>query len=161
MRSTDTRIGEIRAREQDATPGPWGTSRDLDGSYTVQHGTYVTAEDGFGSDGDVASLVGDEQTAYRNGTFIARAREDVPYLLDRVTQLEAALKRVDGLATRLEEFAENALRVDDRELYTAIANDLRTRMATKHTGAPQPTAHTCDNCDGIDPQTCLTAPKEN
>jgi len=140
MRSTDTRIGEIRAREQDATPGPWGTSRDLDGSYTVQHGTYVTAEDGFGSDGDVASLVGDEQTAYRNGTFIARAREDVPYLLDRVTQLEAALKRVDGLATRLEEFAENALRVDDRELYTAIATDLRTRMTTEAPAAQQATA---------------------
>lgn len=47
----------------------------------------------------------------------------------RVAALEAALGRMDGLATRLEEFAENALRVDDRELYTAIANDLRTRLA--------------------------------
>jgi len=24
-----------------------------------------------------------------------------------------------------------------------------------------PNLHSCDNCDGIDPQTCLTAPKEN
>ena len=157
----DSRIDEIRGRHEAATPGPYGTRRDLDGTYTIQHGTFVTAKDGCGSDGDVAVLVGDEQTAYRNGTFLARAREDVPYLLNRVAELEAALGRADGLADRLEEFAENALRVDDRELYTAIATDLRTRLATEGAGAQQSTAHVCDNCDGIDPQTCLTATKES
>ncbi|MFI6653230.1 hypothetical protein ACIBI8_37275 [Streptomyces sp. NPDC050529] len=130
---SDTRMNEIRAREAAAIPGPWGTSRDLNGTYTIKHGTYVTAEAGFGSDGDVAVLVGDEQAAYSNGSFIARAREDVPYLLGRVAGLEAALGRVEGLATRLEEFAENALRVDDRELYTAIAKDLRSRSAVEGT----------------------------
>ncbi|MFD3741611.1 hypothetical protein [Streptomyces sp. NPDC058629] len=47
----------------------------------------------------------------------------------RVRELEAARNRTLGLADRLEEFAENALRTDDRELYTAIATDLRTRLA--------------------------------
>ncbi|WP_329203869.1 hypothetical protein [Streptomyces sp. NBC_01435] len=88
---SETRMDEIRAREAAATPGPWGTSRDLNGTYTVKHGTYVTAEDGFGSDGDVAVLVGDEQAAYGNGSFIARARNDVPYLLGRLAHLKAEL----------------------------------------------------------------------
>ncbi|MEV6165752.1 hypothetical protein AB0L71_28330 [Streptomyces sp. NPDC052052] len=133
-----TRLDEIRAREQAATPGPWGTSRDLNGTYTIKHGTRITREDGFGSDGDVAVLVGDEQAAFSNGSFIARARKDVPYLLNRVAELEAAVQRACGLATRLEEFAENALRVDDRELYTAIAKDLRDRLNA--VGVQQPTA---------------------
>ncbi|MCI3240261.1 hypothetical protein [Streptomyces spinosisporus] len=41
---------------------------------------------------------------------------------------EAAIERVRGLATRLECFAENALKTDDRELYAAIARDLRTQL---------------------------------
>lgn len=85
------RIEEIRARVDAATPGPWGTSRDLNGMYTIKHGTRISREDGFGSDGDVAVLAGDEQAAYSNGSFIARAREDVPYLLDCVAALEARL----------------------------------------------------------------------
>lgn len=46
----------------------------------------------------------------------------------RVTELEGAVERAQSLAARLDEFAENALRVDDRELYTAIASDLRARL---------------------------------
>ncbi|MFJ9985342.1 hypothetical protein ACIQUD_15140 [Streptomyces globisporus] len=56
--------------------------------------------------------------------------------LDDLTSdaLDALYDRIDraaGLADRLEEFAENALRADDRELYAAIATDLRTRLAPK------------------------------
>lgn len=42
---------------------------------------------------------------------------------------EAALTRVRALATRLEEFAENALKDDDRKLYKALATDLRNQIA--------------------------------
>jgi hypothetical protein len=94
---TDTRMNEIRARHDAATPGPWGTSRDLGGNYTVKHGTYVTPEDGFGSDGDVAVLLGDEEAAYANGSFIARAREDIPYLLDRIAALEATAPETEAV----------------------------------------------------------------
>ncbi|MGW6578910.1 helix-turn-helix domain-containing protein [Streptomyces globisporus] len=48
---------------------------------------------------------------------------------DALDALYDRLDRAAGLADRLEEFAENALRVDDRELYRAIATDLRTRLA--------------------------------
>jgi hypothetical protein len=46
----------------------------------------------------------------------------------RVRELEAALDRVRALADRLEEFAENALRTDDRDLYAAIARDLHAAI---------------------------------
>lgn len=45
-----------------------------------------------------------------------------------VDELLAALDRVRAFATRLEEFGENALKDDDRKLYTSIAKDLRARI---------------------------------
>ncbi|WP_282686304.1 MULTISPECIES: hypothetical protein [unclassified Streptomyces] len=48
---------------------------------------------------------------------------------ERVRELEAARDRAAGLADRLDEFAENALRTTDRELYTAIGTDRRRRGA--------------------------------
>lgn len=51
----------------------------------------------------------------------------------------AAVARVRGLADRLEEFAENALRVDDRKLYAAIASDIRTRINGSAADAPDAT----------------------
>ncbi|MEU9947049.1 hypothetical protein [Streptomyces sp. NPDC047939] len=134
---SDTRTDEIRAREAAATPGHWGTGYDGKGTYTIEaHPRFVPGSGAASvNDGIIATLTGehcDGQT-YCDADFIARAREDVPYLLGRVAELEAALGRVEGLATRLEEFAENALRVDDRELYTAIAKDLRTRSAVEGT----------------------------
>ncbi|MFD7465087.1 hypothetical protein [Streptomyces tendae] len=51
-------------------------------------------------------------------------------------EARAALDRVRGLAARLDEFAENALRVDDRKLYAAIASDIRTRIDGTAADAP-------------------------
>ncbi|MFB8122162.1 hypothetical protein ACFVG1_13320 [Streptomyces bacillaris] len=48
---------------------------------------------------------------------------------DALDALYDRLDRAAGLADQLEEFAENALRADDRKLYAAIATDLRTRLA--------------------------------
>ncbi|MCX4605442.1 hypothetical protein OG402_33795 [Streptomyces anulatus] len=48
---------------------------------------------------------------------------------DALDTLYDRIDRVAGLADRLEEFAENALRTDDRKLYAAIADDLRTQLA--------------------------------
>ncbi|MFC8339222.1 hypothetical protein ACFUJX_19735 [Streptomyces rubiginosohelvolus] len=48
--------------------------------------------------------------------------------------------------------------------------DRHTHGAAPEFGQPDPTgaytvldatAHSCGNCDGVDPATCLTAPKEN
>jgi hypothetical protein len=46
----------------------------------------------------------------------------------RAEHAEAAIERARGLATRLEEFAEDALKNDDRQLYAAIASDLRAAL---------------------------------
>ncbi|AKZ60742.1 hypothetical protein SAM23877_p033 (plasmid) [Streptomyces ambofaciens ATCC 23877] len=49
-------------------------------------------------------------------------------VIDRVDELLAVIERVRAFAARLEEFAENALRDDDRKLYAAVASDLRARI---------------------------------
>ena len=47
----------------------------------------------------------------------------------RAWDAEAAIRRVRAVADRLDEFAENALKTSDRQLYTVIANDIRNRAA--------------------------------
>ncbi|MGQ4393755.1 hypothetical protein ACN6K5_003541 [Streptomyces violaceoruber] len=48
--------------------------------------------------------------------------------INRVDELLAVIEKARAFATRLEEFGENALKDDDRKLYTAIAKDLRARI---------------------------------
>ncbi|MDK0525070.1 hypothetical protein [Streptomyces sp. ML-6] len=71
------------------------------------------------------------------GAFDSPSTAGQADLRGRVAELEAAVQRAHRLATRLEEFAENALRVDDRELYATIAKDLRERLNA--TAAPEAT----------------------
>lgn len=58
-------------------------------------------------------------------------------------EARAAVARVRGLADRLEEFAENALRVDDQKLYGAIASDIRTRIGGAAAEAPDGAPCSC------------------
>ncbi|MFG2540621.1 hypothetical protein ACGFU4_35825 [Streptomyces sp. NPDC048511] len=89
------RIDEIRAREADATPGHWGTYYDGVGTYAIEAQPRFVPGTGAASvnEGIVATLVGEHGDAqtYADASFIASAREDVKYLLDRVAGLEAAL----------------------------------------------------------------------
>jgi hypothetical protein len=85
------RIEEIRARADAATPGHWGTSYDGKGNYTIEAQPRLIPGQGIVNEGAVATLAGehgDGQT-YSNARFAAHAREDVPFLLDRIAQLEA------------------------------------------------------------------------
>lgn len=91
---TTDRIDEIRAREAAATPGHWGTDYDSQGTYHVHARLRTEPGAGMVSDGVVAVLRGehgDGQT-YHNARFTAHAREDIPFLLDRVAELEALVK---------------------------------------------------------------------
>ncbi|WP_309029074.1 hypothetical protein [Streptomyces alfalfae] len=54
--------------------------------------------------------------------------DELDALYERADRAEAAIARVRGVATQLEEFAENALRVDDQKLYRTIASDLRAKV---------------------------------
>lgn len=87
------KLAEIAAREAAATPGPWGSHRDLDGVYTVEANPRVSLAEGMAHDGVVATVhpVDGDQEAYANVRFIAHAREDVPALLARIAELETAL----------------------------------------------------------------------
>ncbi|MFD4795950.1 hypothetical protein [Streptomyces anulatus] len=91
---SDARIDEIRTRTDAATQGHWGTNYDGKGTYTVEARPGLDPNQGSVNEGAVATLTGghgDEQT-YQNARFIAHVREDVPYLLDRVAELEARLR---------------------------------------------------------------------
>lgn len=87
---TSDRIAEIRARAGAATPGPWGTEYDGKGTYHVHARLRTTPSEGMASDGVVASLTGrhGDSQVYRDARFVAHAREDIPFLLDRVAKLE-------------------------------------------------------------------------
>lgn len=85
----DTRLAEIRDREQAATKGTWGTYYDG----AVYHlatdmrifsaGTTCGREIGEIPDGD------DKAQAFHDAMFIGRAPDDVRFLLNMVTQLLA------------------------------------------------------------------------
>lgn len=90
----DARIDEIRTRTDVATPGHWGTHYDGKGTYTVEARPGLDLTLGPVNEGAVATLAGGhgDQQAYQDARFIAHAREDVPYLLGRVAELEAQLR---------------------------------------------------------------------
>ncbi|CAL9314073.1 hypothetical protein [Streptomyces sp. SudanB91_2054] len=76
----------------------------------------------------------------------AASRVGTEYMV-RAERAETAIERVRVLATRLEEFAENALKVDDRSLYRAIASDIYTQLDGT-TPAPAATNATEDEWTG-------------
>lgn len=77
-----TRIGAIRAREREATPGPWATKADGITSKII----IPTADFREFSHHDPP-----------NAEFIAHARADVPYLLTRLDDVSQALVEVLNL----------------------------------------------------------------
>ena len=78
---TDQRIAEITARCEAATPGPWETALDVGKKYYIAPPSYGVRDFCYLSGG-----FDREQDA----SFIAHAREDIPYLL---SQLAASQRR--------------------------------------------------------------------
>ena len=86
------RIQKIKSRHAEATPGPWTHSR-------WAHGYVVTDDDKFDvvasvveyrENGTIESKFGGEKSL-ANREFIARAPEDIAYLLAEVERLQTAL----------------------------------------------------------------------
>jgi hypothetical protein len=98
---TADRIAEIRARADAATPGHWGVHYDGKGTYTIEAQPRLIPGVGNVREGVVATLRGEhgEAQPYRDSGFMARAREDVPFLLERVAELEGQVARVRAWAT--------------------------------------------------------------
>lgn len=96
------RLAEIRAREQAATAGHWGTHYDGKGTYTIEAQPRLIPGQGNVSEGVVATLSGehgDGQT-YANARFAAHAREDVPFLLGLVAELGGLVESLGQSAGR-------------------------------------------------------------
>lgn len=87
-------LEEIRAREAAATPGHWGVHYDGKGTYTIEAQPRLIPGVGNVREGVVATLHGEHADAqpYHDSGFMARAREDVPFLLDRVAELEGLVR---------------------------------------------------------------------
>lgn len=73
----DTRLAEIRNREQAATKGPW----------TADQWEIHSPTGWVGETCDVADYPG----SIANATFVAAARTDVEWLLDEVVRLRAEI----------------------------------------------------------------------
>ncbi|MGQ3551758.1 hypothetical protein [Streptomyces rochei] len=141
-RLSPEREAEIAARAEAATPGPWGTHRDLDAVYTIQARPRTT-RDGMENDGDIATLAVGRLDAegYANARFAAHAREDVPALLAELAAVRAERDRYraawQSASFRAEARGEGILRITrDRETYQgwleqeqAVTQQLRVRIA--------------------------------
>jgi len=80
----EERIAEIRARTEAAMPEPWEWDKDV---LCAPEPYYVVLKPWHDDDTDKTSLccnLSDRQ-------FIAHSREDIPYLLDRIADLEKQL----------------------------------------------------------------------
>lgn len=89
-----TRLEQIRARVDAATEGPWevvpAEDAYVSASVRAAGGTLMS----FGGGSAYEESAGLEPSG-EDLSFIAHARADVPWLLDRVAELEAALKHVE------------------------------------------------------------------
>jgi hypothetical protein len=101
--SDDERIAEIETRANAATPGPWNVTEMeghwLEGAGYVQGMTYYVFEAEQRGDGECGSMLKED------AEFVAASREDVPWLLDRLTEARAALARAAARTAGLVEAA--------------------------------------------------------
>jgi hypothetical protein len=84
---SEDRIAQIRAREQAATKGPWT-------AYEMTH--YGDSGTGFWSVQPIGEP--DDTMTESDAAFIANARVDIPYLLDRLSALEETLRQIQEKA---------------------------------------------------------------
>lgn len=85
MDRMEERLKEIRQREQKATPGPWVSIEETWNEGAVGGCPKMVTpwrEDAFEGDDEAAA----------NMDFIYHARQDIPFLLDRIEQLETQVE---------------------------------------------------------------------
>jgi hypothetical protein len=114
---------EIRARAEAATPGPWRSAEATD-SFVSQ----VLAADGR----TLGRVAADD-----NATFMAHAREDVPWLLAENARLRARAAELDSMLRVVNEKASTAFRERDaaRSRVAELGADAARRIAAEERGA--------------------------
>ncbi len=97
-RGSEDRIAAIRARVERATGGPW--YRNVVPGPEPRTSMVVTGADGK----SVADCIWAKGTYYprsqNNAEFICHAREDIPWLLERLTRAEAVAGAAEGLLSQ-------------------------------------------------------------
>jgi hypothetical protein len=88
------RLDEIKARCDAATEGPWGVEIDggilLGKAYRIVAGEKTIIHEGRWQDG-----ISYGDMTHENATFIAHAREDIPWLIAEVERLSALCADID------------------------------------------------------------------
>ena len=85
-------LAEIEARADAATPGPWDHQSDTFAGTRPVHRIGNVRENC-----DVGLTYRDYHTGEANAEFITRSREDIPWLINRVRELEAQNRRMAGI----------------------------------------------------------------
>jgi hypothetical protein len=83
MTNTPTRLAQIRARADAATPGPWKDSGTNRGKLIVSESDPWPVLELYGPDSEHRVVA-----RFRDLEFMADARTDIPWLLERVEALE-------------------------------------------------------------------------
>jgi hypothetical protein len=96
-----TRLEEIHARVDAATPGPWGWWTDKGEPDYVQSYLFLRATEESGVDDYDASIISGASVMSvlvedGNADFVAHSRLDIPYLLDLVAELTAERDALEG-----------------------------------------------------------------
>ena len=124
-----SRLDEIKARADVATPGPWH-AWDRGIGWEVHKGEECAPGCGRSCD----ALNGEVRDTFTraDAEFIAAAREDEPWLVSEVERLTAErdalaaqVARVEALAGQWERLADTAINPDSREWLQACAETLR------------------------------------
>jgi hypothetical protein len=110
------RIEEIKGRLENIRPGPWVRNKHRGDLDMVRQANWTGCEDPRHDDCAIAQFTSPEVAIVRpghpeydaapNAEFIAHAREDIPYLLQKVEKLEKENLRRSGELEALDE--ENA-----------------------------------------------------
>ena len=131
------RLDEIRSRAEAATPGPWGV-------FAKRGGDVCEVLDAHHD--QVCRMYAYDEDTLADATFIAHAREDIPYLLAEVEQLPRRLAATDEECDRLMDL----YLAQRREHNKAVAEVERLRAALTDV------SFRCERCeldfaaDGID-----------
>lgn len=126
------RLSEIKAREQAATAGHWGTYYDSKGTYTIQARPRLIPWEGNTDDGAIATVSGehgDGQT-YHDARFVAHARDDVRWLLEQLEQARRIAVELENENARLT--AELQAARDAYEGMAETANCIESQAIRQH-----------------------------
>lgn len=149
-----TTIDAIKARCEAATPGPWENGNGEFINAITRIGSMAICrvnqpvEVAWRSDGSGRTY---SVSAQPNKNFIAHAREDIPYLLERIAELEGQLAEVTQIALDVTGKYETSIKMHKITADLLTASQQRERAAVEDLDSTG-TCHACKHA--IDGEPC-------